>query len=126
MSDETDGATAGPADRVAVVYRVARGALLAGFAATVALTGVALALVAITGDPIAAETLPLRDLPGALGDADPGAWAQLAILAIVLTPVLTTVAVIAGFARIGDRAYAGVSALVLVVLSLSIAIALIR
>lgn len=115
-----------PADPVDSVYRIARSCLIAGFAATVALVAVALVLVGVTGDPIETATMALGDLPGALRDGEPGAFAELAMFAIVLTPVVTTVGLIVGFARIGDRTYAGVSALVLLVLSVSITIALVR
>lgn len=115
-----------PADPVDSVYRIARSCLIAGFAATVALVAVALVLVGLTGDPIETATMALGDLPGALRAGEPGAFAEVAMFAIVLTPVVTTVGLIVGFARIGDRTYAGVSALVLLVLSVSITIALVR
>ncbi len=113
-------------DPVMLVYRIARRALIAGFGITVALVAAALILVGVSGDPIAGSTLPLSDLPAAVRDGDPSAVAELAIFAIVLTPILTTLGVIAGFLRIGDRRYAAISVLVLVVLSGSMVVALLR
>jgi uncharacterized membrane protein len=113
-------------DPVMLVYRIARGALIAGFLITLALVAVTLVLAVATGDPVAESTMDISDLPAAVRDGDPSAVAQLAIFAIVLTPVLTTLAVIVGFLRIGDRRFAGISALVLVVLSASMVVALLR
>ena len=113
-------------DPVMLVYRIARGALITGFLVTLALVVVTLVLAIATGDPVAQSTLPLSDLPAAIGDGDPSAVAELAIFAIVLTPVLTTLAIVVGFLRIGDRTFAAVSLLVLVVLSASMVVALLR
>ncbi len=118
--------TTAPPDPVMLVYRIARRALIAGFGVTVALVATALVLVGVSGDPIAESTLSLADLPAAVRDGDPSAVAELAIFAIVLTPILTTVCVIAGFLRIGDRRYAAISVLVLLVLSGSMVVALLR
>lgn len=113
-------------DPVMLVYRVARRALIGGFAITATLVAVALVLVVVKDQPIAESTLPLSDLPAAVRDGDPSAVAELAIFAIVLTPILTTLSVIGAFLRIGDRRYAGISVLVLVVLSGSMVVALLR
>ena len=113
-------------DPVMLVYRIARAALVAGFVLAVSLVAIAVALVVITGDPIAGSTMDIGDLPAAVRDGDPSAVAELAILAVVLTPILTTLCVIAGFLRIGDRRYAAISVLVLVVLSASMVVALLR
>ncbi len=115
--------TPGP---VMLVYRVARRTLIAGFAITVALVAVALVLAVVKDQPIAESTLPLSDLPSAVRDGDPSAVAELAIFAIVLTPILTTLGVIGAFLTIGDRRYAGISVLVLLVLSGSMVVALLR
>lgn len=113
-------------DPVMLVYRIARGALIAGFMITLALVAMTLVLAVATGDPVAESTMAIADLPAAVREGDPSAVAQLAIFAIVLTPVLTTLAVIVGFLRIGDRRFAGISVLVLVVLSASMVVALLR
>lgn len=113
-------------DPVMLVYRIARGALIAGFLITLALVAVTLVLAVATGDPVAESTMAVADLPAAVRDGDPSAVAQLAIFAIVLTPVLTTLAVSVGFLWIGDRRFAGISVLVLVVLSASMVVALLR
>lgn len=113
-------------DPVMLVYRIARGALVTGFLIAVTLVAIAVALVVITGDPIAGSTMAIGHLPAAVRDGDPSAIAELAIFAVVLTPILTTLCVIAGFLRIGDRRYAAISLLVLLVLSASMVVALLR
>lgn len=113
-------------DPVMLVYRVARKALIAGFAITVALVAVALILAIVNDQPIAESTLSLSKVPSAVRDGDPSAVAELAIFSIVLTPILTTLGVIGAFLRIGDLRYAGISVLVLIVLSGSMAVALLR
>lgn len=113
-------------DPVMLVYRIARRALIAGFGVTVALAAAALVLVGVSGDPIAESTMALSDLPAAVRDGDPSAVAEMAIFTIVLTPILTTLCVIGGFVRIGDRRYAAISVLVLLVLSGSMVVALLR
>ena len=115
-----------PQDPVMQVYRIARGALVTGFLVTLALVAVTLVLAIATGDPVSQSTIAIPDLPGAIRGGDPSAVAQLAIFAIVLTPVLTTLAIVVGFLRIGDRRFAGISLLVLVVLSASMVVALLR
>ena len=113
-------------DPVMLVYRVARRSLIAGFAITVALVAVALVMAFVRDQPIAESTLPLADLPAAVRDGDPSAITELAIFAIVLTPILTTLGVIGAFVKIGDLRFAGISVLVLIVLSGSMAVALLR
>ena len=118
--------TATPTDPVMLVYRIARAALITGFAVAVSLVAIAVALVIITGDPIAGSTMDVGELPAAVANGDPSAVAEMAILSVVLTPIVTTLCLIAGFLRIGDRRYAMVSVLVLIVLSASMVVALIR
>ncbi len=117
-----------PAERQSAesVYRIARLCLIAGFYLCVAFVVAALIASLVTGDPIGRETYAMSDLPGALMDGVPAAFAELAIFAIVVTPVLTTIGVIIGFLRIGDRRFAAVSTLVLIVLAGSMIISLLR
>ena len=112
-----------PAD---VVYRIARHCLVSGFVVCVAFVVASLVASVVSGDPIGRETFSLGDLPDAIADGNPAAFAELAIFAIVLTPVVTTLGIIAGFLRLGDRRFAAVSTLVLIVLAGSMIVSLLR
>ncbi|HEV2528369.1 MAG TPA: DUF1634 domain-containing protein [Thermomicrobiales bacterium] len=112
-----------PAD---VVYRIARLCLVSGFFVCVAFVVASLVASVVSGDPIGRETFTLGELPDAVADGNPAAFAELAIFAIVLTPVVTTLGIIAGFLRLGDRRFAAISTLVLIVLAGSMIVSLLR
>lgn len=108
------------------VYRAALMALRSGFAVSAVLIVIALVLAAITRESFHERTGSIGNLGTDLRHGRPTALAELGILAIILTPIATTIAIIISFLRIGDRRYAGISTLVLIVLALSMTIALLR
>lgn len=115
-----------PAMDTAPVYSAALRTLRVGFAISAVLIVASLVAAAIAGEPFHERTDPIHDLATDLSHLRPTALAELGILAIVLTPIATTIAIILSFLRIGDRRYAGISTLVLIVLALSMTIAILR
>ncbi|MCC6313198.1 MAG: DUF1634 domain-containing protein [Thermomicrobiales bacterium] len=92
--------------------------------ALVLVVGVVLALA--RGEPPGASIDPVGEiLPTVLSGSAAG-LIDLAILWFMILPVLATIVVAVGFARLGDRRYALISLLVLIVLGFSITLALAR
>lgn len=114
-----DGQLAPLAARVAalltVMFRIGA-ALLA--------LGVVLALV--RGEPLSPTVDAIGSILPAILTGHAAGLVDLAILWLMAAPVVATIVVLAGFLRLGDRRYALVTALVLLVLAASIARALTR
>lgn len=106
------------------LYRSLGFVLTWGFRLTAALLALGLILAAIQGDDLSEESESLPNIAEHLLDGDSGAIVDLAIVAMVLTPVIAVVVVAIGFLRLGDRRYAVASLFVLAVLGVSIAISL--
>jgi uncharacterized membrane protein len=94
--------------------------LLAGLllAVLLLLVGVVLA-VAGTDAPVARES-SISDLPRALADAEPEAFFNLGLLVLLATPVIRVISLVVAFLRGRAWVFAGVSAVVLVMLALSV------
>lgn len=93
-------------------------------AAALLMAGIAVALV--RQEPLATEVDPFQQIPGALADFRARAFIDLAIIAIVLTPVAAVAAIWRGFLLQGDRRFAGYTLGVLAILTASIALSLVR
>ena len=66
------------------------------------------------------------DIPGTVLSGNASGVIDLAILWFMATPVVTVIAVAVGFLRLGDRRYALLSLVVLIILGASIALSLLR
>ena len=101
-------------------------ALRIGFrlAAGLMLIGIAVAL--IRQEALETTVDPIQEIPGALADGRARAFIDLAIIAIVLTPVAAIVTIWRGFMAQGDRRFAGYSLGVLGILVASITYSLVR
>ncbi len=75
-------------------------------------------------EPLATRAEPLPEVISRLLDGEARGIVDLAIVAMIATPVMTTLAVAIGFLRLGDRLYAALSLVVLAILGTSIAVAL--
>ncbi len=106
------------------LYRTLGFVLTWGFRLTASLLALGLILAAIQDDDLSEEAESLPNIAEHLLDGDSGALVDLAIVAMVLTPVVAVVVVAVGFLRLGDRRYALASLFVLGVLGVSIAISL--
>ncbi len=112
------------ANELVPIYRAAGSVLTWGFRVAAALLIVGIGVALLRQEPLASRAEPLPEVVSALLDGDARGIVDLAILAMVATPVLTTLVVALGFLRLGDRLYAGLSLVVLAILGTSIAVAL--
>jgi uncharacterized membrane protein len=102
------------------------GALLVGMfqiGAGLLVVGVVVALV--RREPLGHRVDPLPEVIPAVLAGHASGIIDLAILWLMAAPVVATIVVLAGFLRIGDRRYAAITGLVLVVLAASIVRALV-
>jgi len=104
------------------VERMVRTVLLAGIAVSVALMALGLGLLAARGDEIPTAVTPLADLPRDLLALRASAYLSLGLIVLIATPFVRVGGSIIAFAREGDRRYVAVTALVLVVMCLSVLI----
>ena len=113
-------------ERMAPIYRAAITTMTWGFrlAAGILLVGLAVALA--RQEELEHQADPFADIVPAILDGKAAGIIDLAIIAIMLTPLVTVVTVAVGFRRIGDRRYALCSFLVLGILGVSVALSLIR
>ena len=108
------------------LYDLSRSIFVWGFriGAVLLMLGVLLAIG--TGEPIGRVADPMGDIPGAVLAGKASGVIDLAILWFMATPVVTVIAVAVGFLRLGDRRYALLSLIVLIILGASIALSLLR
>lgn len=96
-------------------FRVAAGFLVLG-----------IAIALIRQEPLAERTDAFADIPGALLDLEAQGFIDLAIIAIVLTPLTAVVTILRGFIAAGDRRFARFTGGVLAILIASIVLSLFR
>lgn len=106
------------------IYQAAGSALTWGFRVAASLLTVGIAVALARREPLAAQAEPLPRVISGLLDGETRRIVDLAIVAMVATPVVTTLIVAIGFLRLGDRLYAALSLVVLAILGTSIAVAL--
>jgi hypothetical protein len=111
---------------LAPLYNLSRDIFVWGFRLGAALLVLGLLMTIVTGEPIGLVADPLADIPGTVLSGKASGVIDLAILWFMATPVVTVIAVAAGFLRLGDRRYALLSLIVLVILGASIALSLLR
>ena len=113
-------------DLLAPLYNLSRAIFVWGFRIGAALLLLGLLLAIVTGQPIGHVADPLVDIPGTVLSGNASGVIDLAILWFMATPVVTVIAVAVGFLRLGDRRYALLSLVVLIILGASIALSLLR
>ncbi len=106
------------------IYRSAGLVLTWGFRIAATLLAAGLLLAAIQDDDLSEKAEPIPDIVANLFDGESSALVDLAIVAMVLTPVAAVIAIALGFSRIADRRYTMVSFFVLAVLGVSIAVSM--
>ena len=108
------------------LYDLSRSIFVWGFriGAVLLMLGVLMAIG--TGEPIGRVADPMGDIPGAVLAGKASGIIDLAIFWFMATPVVTVIAVAIGFLRLGDRRYALLSLVVLLILGASIALSLLR
>ena len=97
-----------------------------GFRFSVVVLAIGLAIAAFGDQTLAVKATSLENLIPDLLDGNASAIVSLAILAMMITPVIAVLVVARGFHKIGDRRYARISFVVLLVLAASIASSLLR
>lgn len=122
-TEEIAGPPAGGQDDLAPLLDAMRRLFLWSFRIGAALLALGVALALLRGEPLPTEAAPFRALVPALRAGHAEGVVDLAILWFMATPVVAVVVVGAGFWRRGDRRYAAVCGLVLVILGVSIALA---
>jgi uncharacterized membrane protein len=99
--------------------RAAARTLTWGFIVSAVLVISGLALTAVRGDSLHASLESLPEMIREIGDGRGAGVVGLGILAMVVTPIAATIAVIAACIRAGDRRYALITSAVLVILAIS-------
>jgi hypothetical protein len=111
---------------LAPLYNLSRTIFVWGFRIGAALLLLGLVMAIATGEPIGHVADPLVGIPGAVLSGHASGVIDLAIFWFMATPVVTVIAVAIGFLRLGDRRYALLSLVVLIILGASIALSLLR
>jgi len=102
------------------VERIVCGVLAAGIVVSGALRATGLGLGFLDGNGLPRGVVPLAELPRGLADLDPAAYLSLGLIALVATPFVRVGGSIIAFARERDWRYTLVTAIVLVVMGLSV------
>jgi uncharacterized membrane protein len=97
-----------------------------GFRGSVVVLAIGLIIAAFGDQTLAMKATSFADLIPDLLDGKASAIVSLAILGMMITPVVAVLVVARGFQSIGDRRYARISFVVLLVLAASIASSLLR
>ena len=109
-----------------LVYARALSVLRAGFrlAAALLLFGVAVAVA--RDEALRTKVDPFSEILPALRDGHSWAFVDLAILAIMTTPLVTVVTIAVSFRQLGEARFARYSVAVMAILAASIALSLLR
>lgn len=99
--------------------------LEAGFRISVGIMAIGLVLAVVRQESLPATLEGPVDIVRGIGQGEPEAIIGLGIIAIILTPIASTIAIAIAFLREGDRRYAAISGLVLLILLTSIGLSLI-
>jgi hypothetical protein len=122
QAEEYDLATAA----LAPVYAAVGRALAWGLRLSGALLAAGLLLTAFRGDSLSNRAEPLPEALKLVADGRGAGLVDLAIIAMVLTPVATVLVLAVGFFRLGDRRFGMISLVVLAILGISVSISLLR
>jgi uncharacterized membrane protein len=120
------GLLAARTDRLAPLYDAAIWTLTWGFRIGAALLALGVVMAVVKGEPLGREADPMGSVIAAVLAGRAAGIVDLAILWFMLTPVASVIVAAVSFWRLGDRRYALLSLVVLVILGVSIALALNR
>ena len=135
LTDELDtarGAALGTAElaarteRLEPLYDAAVKTLFWGFRLGAAFLALGIVMALVKREPLGHEADPISDVIATVRAGYASGIIDLAILWFMLTPVATVIVVAASFWRLGDRRYALLCMVVLVILGASVALALNR
>jgi uncharacterized membrane protein len=111
---------------LAPLYDAAVKTLFWGFRLGAALLALGIVVALVKREPLGHEADPISDVVATVRAGYASGIIDLAILWFMLTPVATVIVVAASFWRLGDRRYALLCLIVLVILGASVALALNR
>jgi hypothetical protein len=106
------------------VYQAARLTCVWGFRLGAALLACGVVVALAKGEPLGRQADPFGEVLDEIRAGHAAGIIDLAILWFMFTPVATVIIVAASFWRLGDRRYALLSLVVLVILGVSVALAL--
>jgi len=113
---------AAPAHVMEPVERAIRWILLCGIALSVALMAAGLALSVARGAGLPRGVVPLAELPRGLAALRPAAYLSLGLIVLIGTPFVRVAGSLVVFVRERDRRYVLVTAVVLLVMCLGLAL----
>jgi hypothetical protein len=113
-------------ERLEPLYDTALAIFIWGFRLGAALLLIGIVLTVVQGQQLAAAAAPFAVVLSLVLSGNAAGIIDLAIIWFMFVPVVAVVAVAAAFWRLGDRRYAALSLVVLVILGASIALALSR
>jgi hypothetical protein len=111
-----------PGDMYRDVARVLRG----GFRIAAGLIVLGIAVALVRREPLQTRVDPIADIPGVLIHLHSSAFIDMAIIGIMLTPLASLFAILRSLVLIGDRRFAAYTLGVLLILSVSITLSLLR
>jgi uncharacterized membrane protein len=107
------------------IRHLAATVLETGFRVAVVIMAIGLALAVIRQEALPSTLEEPAELVRGLGRGEASAIVGLGIISIILTPFASTLVIAIAFHRQGDRRYAAISGLVLMILLISIGLSLI-
>jgi uncharacterized membrane protein len=110
----------------AAIGRAVSRVLQWGFRISASLLVAGMVVTALRGEDVPDHVDDFSAVLPAILDGRTTAIVDLAILSMMITPVVAALVVARGFAKAGDRRYAGYSLAVLLVLVLSVSLSLLR
>ncbi len=96
----------------------------AGFWSSLALLTVGVCLLAVRSESLPSRLVPLEAVVSGLLKGSSDSFITLGIMTMILTPVVSTVAICLTFLQARDRRYAMLSSIVLLILILSVSLSL--
>ncbi len=102
------------------IERMVSRVLTIGIAVSVTLMAIGLILGFFDRQGTPTHVVPLADLPSLLRSFDPAAYLSLGLIVLIATPFVRVLGSIVAFARQRDRRYVLITAVVLVVMCLSV------
>jgi uncharacterized membrane protein len=112
------------AEAIDPIYPQVVAVLRKGFRVAAALLVLGIAIALVRQEPLAERADSFADIPGALADLKARGFIDLAIIAIVLTPLAAVITILRGFIAAGDTRFARFTGGVLAILVASIVLSL--
>lgn len=102
----------------------ATGVFRAGFWSSLALLTAGVCLLVVRSESLPSHLVPLDEVVSSLSEGSSESFITLGIIAMILTPVASTLAICLTFVQQRDRRYATLAVIVLLILLLSVSLSL--